>query len=150
MARIATTPAGAVLSLLLLASTASAQVPFEPLITVGNARVLSPKTELVDSPAELAAAWTELGLEGPPPTVDFTHHSVVIYFAGMLATGGPIYQVRGVGLRGGALALDILETGQAPGCGGLSVVVPAIAIVTIPWHRDASTQLTKDLHACGH
>ena len=150
MPRISMTPAGAVLSLLLLASTASAQVPFEPLITVGNARVFSPKTELVNSPAELASAWIELGLEGPPPSVDFARHSVVIYFAGMLSTGGPRFEIRGVGPRGGALVVDILESGPTPGCGGLSVVVPAFAIMTIPWHREARTQVTKDLHPCGH
>src|SRR5215204_7602598 len=71
MPRISISPAIAVLSLLLLASTATAQIPFEPLIAVSNARVFSPKTALVNTPAELSAAWIDLGLEGPPPTVDF-------------------------------------------------------------------------------
>jgi len=71
--------------------------------------------EVIRDQTALAAAWTELGLEGAPPVIDF-EKEMVIAAAMELQPCVSKVTIRSVSQQGGELAVDILEAPPAPNC----------------------------------
>jgi hypothetical protein len=71
--------------------------------------------EVIRDQVALAAMWTQLGLSGAPPVVDFGQEMVI---AAAMETQSCVSKVtiRSAFEQGGELAVDILEAPPAPNC----------------------------------
>jgi hypothetical protein len=71
--------------------------------------------EVIRDQVALAAMWTQLGLSGAPPVVDFAQEMVI---AAAMETQSCVSKVtiRSAFEQGGELAVDILEAPPAPNC----------------------------------
>jgi len=71
--------------------------------------------EVIRDQVALAAMWTQLGLSGAPPVVDFAQEMVI---AAAMETQSCVSRVtiRSASEQGGELAVDILEAPPAPNC----------------------------------
>jgi hypothetical protein len=71
--------------------------------------------EVIRDQVALAAMWTQLGLSGAPPVVDFGQEMVI---AAAMETQSCVSRVtiRSVSEQGGELVVDILEAPPAPNC----------------------------------
>lgn len=71
--------------------------------------------EVIRDPVALATMWTQLGLSGAPPVVDFAQEMVI---AAAMETQPCVSRVtiRSASEQGGELAVDILEAPPAPSC----------------------------------
>ena len=129
---------------------AYAAMPLETLLTTTRSRPFTEKTLVVNSPAELSAAWLELGRNDQPPAVDFRKHSVIVYFGGLRPTPGYNLSAEGIGMRGGVLQLLLEETEPGAGCGTPQIgTLPAIAVLTHPWRGRADAEVTRVVRDCG-
>lgn len=71
--------------------------------------------EVIRDQVALAAAWTELGLEGAPPVVDFAQEMVIAAAMELQSCVSKV-TIRSASEQGGELAVDILEAPPAPNC----------------------------------
>lgn len=71
--------------------------------------------EVIRDQVALAAMWTELGLPGAPPVIDFAQE-MVIAAAMELQPCVSRVTIRSASQQGGELAVDILEAPPAPNC----------------------------------
>jgi len=71
--------------------------------------------EVIRDQVALAAMWTQLGLSGAPPVVDF-EKEMVIAAAMELQPCVSRVTIRSASEQGGELAVDILEAPPAPNC----------------------------------
>ena len=71
--------------------------------------------EVIRDQVALAAMWTELGLPGAPPVIDFGQE-MVIAAAMELQPCVSRVTIRSASEQGGELAVDILEAPPAPNC----------------------------------
>ena len=71
--------------------------------------------EVIRDQVALAAAWTELGLPGAPPVVDFGQEMVVVAAMETQACVSKV-TIRSASEQGGELVVDILEAPPAPNC----------------------------------
>jgi hypothetical protein len=71
--------------------------------------------EVIRDPNALAEIWTDLGLDGAPPEVDFAQEIVI---AAAMETQSCVSKVtiRSAFEQGGELVVDILEAPPAPNC----------------------------------
>jgi hypothetical protein len=71
--------------------------------------------EVIRDQVALAAMWTQLGLSGAPPVLDFAQEMVI---AAAMETQSCVSRVtiRSASEQGGELAVDILEAPPAPNC----------------------------------
>ena len=71
--------------------------------------------EVIRDQVALAAAWTDLGLQGAPPVIDFAQEMVLV---AAMETQSCVSKVtiRSAAEQGGELAVDILEAPPAPNC----------------------------------
>jgi hypothetical protein len=71
--------------------------------------------EVIRDQVALAAMWTQLGLSGAPPVVDFAQEMVI---AAAMETQSCVSKVtiRSAAEQSGELAVDILEAPPAPNC----------------------------------
>ncbi|HVG10432.1 MAG TPA: hypothetical protein VNM67_22195 [Thermoanaerobaculia bacterium] len=71
--------------------------------------------EVIRDQVALAAMWTQLGLSGAPPVMDFEKEMVI---AAAMETQSCVSRVtiRSASEQGGELAVDILEAPPAPNC----------------------------------
>jgi len=72
--------------------------------------VYGPRTAVIRSDQELQFAWLDLGMIGPPPTVDFDSWSVVVHFAGARPAQGYSLYFAYAGADDGVLRVDLDET----------------------------------------
>jgi hypothetical protein len=71
--------------------------------------------EVIRDQVALAAMWTDLGLTGAPPVIDF-EQEMVIAAAMELQPCVSRVTIRSASEQGGELAVDILEAPPAPNC----------------------------------
>jgi hypothetical protein len=71
--------------------------------------------EVIRDQVALAAMWTQLGLTGAPPVIDF-EQEMVIAAAMELQPCVSRVTIRSASEQGGELAVDILEAPPAPNC----------------------------------
>lgn len=71
--------------------------------------------EVIRDQVALAAAWTDLGLQGAPPVIDFAQEMVLVAAMETQACVSKV-TIRSAAEQGGELVVDILEAPPAPNC----------------------------------
>ena len=71
--------------------------------------------EVIRDQVALAAMWTELGLPGAPPVIDFAQEMVIAAAMELQPCVSKV-TIRSASEQGGELAVDILEAPPAPNC----------------------------------
>lgn len=71
--------------------------------------------EVIRDQVALAAMWTQLGLPGAPPVIDFAQEMVIAAAMEMQPCVSKV-TIRSASQQGGELAVDILEAPPAPNC----------------------------------
>jgi hypothetical protein len=71
--------------------------------------------EVIRDQVALAAMWTQLGLSGAPPVVDFGQEMVIAAAMELQPCVSKV-TIRSASEQGGELAVDILEAPPAPNC----------------------------------
>lgn len=71
--------------------------------------------EVIRDQNALAAMWTQLGLSGAPPVVDFGQEMVVVAAMETQACVSKV-TIRSISQQGSELVVDILEAPPAPNC----------------------------------
>jgi hypothetical protein len=71
--------------------------------------------EVIRDQVALAAMWTQLGLSGAPPVVDFAQEMVIAAAMELQPCVSKV-TIRSASEQGGELAVDILEAPPAPNC----------------------------------
>lgn len=71
--------------------------------------------EVIRDQVALAAMWTDLGLSGAPPVIDFAQEMVIAAAMELQPCVSKV-TIRSAAEQGGELAVDILEAPPAPNC----------------------------------
>ncbi len=81
-------------------------VPFQTVYHSQTSGIDDPREQIVESPSEWSAAWSEIGRGGPPPSVDFDRDMVALVAAGARPNGCYSIEIRDIDVRGGRLRID--------------------------------------------
>lgn len=83
--------------------------------------------EVIRDQTAWAQTWTELGLDGAPPSVDFGQEMIVVAAMEMQSCVSKV-TIQSVSEQGGELVVDILEAPPAPNCVCITAERPIHAV----------------------